>query len=183
LARAERGDSVLEERLERLEKMVESLMARGYATPNPYALTPSPDTVGPMKRKEMAEIEARHKADMARKHEWEAKEIEKMKEHGKREASRAADQVKRAQDAEKVARAEQKRQTRRIFKEGSQRQLDDLRKRLESLEREREKLEHQIEELEHSQEQLEEQQDENQENDAQSDASESSSDSIEASRQ
>jgi hypothetical protein len=173
----------LEERLERLEKMVESLMARGYATPNPYALTPSPDTVGPMKRKEMAEIEARHGADMARKHEWDTKEVENMKEHARRENARAADQAKRAAvDAERGARTEQKRQTKRIFKEGSQKQLDELHKRLEMLEREREKLEHQIEVLERNQEQLDEQRDENQDNDAQSEASEFNADSIQLPR-
>ena len=107
-----------------------------------------------------------------------------MKERARHEAARAADQVKRsAVDAEKIARAEQKRQPRRIFKEGSQKQLDELRKRLEILEREREKLEHQIEELERNQEQLEEQQDENQDNDAQSDASEFNSDSTPNPRQ
>src|SRR5207245_920250 len=72
-ARAESADSTLEERLERLEKMVESLMARGYATPKPYHLKQSADTVGPIDRKEIAEIEARHQAEMAWKHELDAK--------------------------------------------------------------------------------------------------------------
>ena len=111
-ARAESADSTLEERLERLEKMVEALMARGYATPNPYAVKRSPDTVGPMDRKEIAELEARHKADMARKYELEEREIEKIREQAKHEAAHAADQVKRAADEEKIARAEQKRPTR-----------------------------------------------------------------------
>jgi len=183
-ARAESADSTLEERLERLEKMVESLMARGYATPNPH-LKPSPDNVGPIDRKEIEEIEAhaRRQAEMARKHEMDAKEIEKIKERAKQEAAHAIDQVKRAAvDAEKVARAEQKRQTRRNFKEGSQRQLDELRKRLEVLDREREKLEHQIEELERNQEQLDEQRDKEQDLDVQSDTSEFNSDSIQLPR-
>ena len=92
--------------------MVEALMARGYATPNPYAVKRSPDTVGPMDRKEIAELEARHKADMARKYELEEREIEKIREQAKHEAAHAADQVKRAADEEKIARAEQKRPTR-----------------------------------------------------------------------
>jgi len=165
--------------------MVESLMARGYATPNPYHLKPSPDNVGPIDRKEIEEIEAqaRRQAEMARKHEMDAKEIEKIKERAKQEAAHAIDQVKRAAvDAEKVARAEQKRQTRRNFKEGPQRQLDELRKRLEVLDREREKLGRQIEELERNQEQLDEQRDKEQDLDVQSDTSESNSDSPEIPR-
>ena len=161
-----------------MEKMVESLMARGYGSQYPYHLRPSPDIVGPMDRKEIAELQARHKADMARKHELEAKEIDKMKERARHEAARAVDQAKRAAvDAEKIARAEQKRQPRRIFKEGSQKQLDDLRKRLEILEREREMLEHQIEELERNEEQLDEPRDEEQDSDQPSDTLESNSDS------
>jgi hypothetical protein len=203
-----------------------------------------------MDRKQIAEIEAqaRLQEDMARKRELDVQGIEKMKEYGKREASRAADQVKRAAvAAERAARAEQNRQTRPkelqlegitgtpgrriavinnltltqgeegevrarngkikirvleirdksvllqidglaepkelLLQEGSQRQLDELRKRLESLERERERLEHQIEELERNQEQPDEQQDEQQDTDAQSDTSESNSDSIQNTRQ
>jgi len=249
--------------LERLEKMVESLLARDYATPNPYHLKPSPKMVGPIDRKEIAEIEARHQAEMARKHELDVKEVERMKGQAKREAARAADQSKRAAvDAEKIAREQKKRQTvnlnqllddyaeltgrtvlrpnslpnpqisldtplpstkreaieaiestlasngvamiqvgekfvkavpttqalqeganRRVFKEGSKKQLDELRKRLESLEREREELDRQIEELQRQQEQVDEQRDEDQDSDAQSDASEFNSDSIHNPRQ
>jgi hypothetical protein len=175
----------LEERLERLEKMVESLMARGYATPYPYKLKPSPDTVGPIDRKEIAEIEAhaRHQADIERKRELDVRQVERMKEQAKREAARAGDQAKRAAvDAEKIAR-EQKHQIRPKFKTGSKAHLDYLRKQLEILDREREELEHQIEELERNQEQLQEQQDENQDNDAPSDTSEFNSDSIQTPRQ
>ena len=208
-----------------------------------------------MDRKEIAEMEARHFAEISRK--LERDEIEKFKEQAKVEAARAADQVKRAAvDAEKVARAGQKRQAvnlnqllddyaeltgrtvlrpnslpnpqislntplpstkreaiealestlasngiamiqvgekfvkavpttqalresanRRVFKEDSQKQLDELRKRLENLEREREKLERQIEQLERNQEQLEEQPEEELDSDAQSDTSEFNSDS------
>src|SRR5207245_2739742 len=110
-ARAESADSALEERLERLEKMVESLMARKDAPQTPYHLKPYPDNVGPIDQKEMAEIEARHQAEIARKHELDAKEIEKIKQHARHEAARAADLTERAAvDAEKIARAGQKRQ-------------------------------------------------------------------------
>jgi len=241
LARAESADSTLEERLERLEKMVESLMSRKDAPQNPYLLKPSPEKVGPIDRKEMAELAA----EMARRHELEDQII---KEHARREAARAADLTKRAAgDAEKIARAEQKRQTRLkelqlkgitgtpgrriavinnltftqgeegevrarngrikirvleirdksvllqieglaepkelLLQEGSQKQLDELRKRLEMLDREREKLEREIEQLERNQEQLEEQPEEELDNDVQSDTSEVNSDSIQTPRQ
>jgi hypothetical protein len=165
--RAESADSAIEERLERLEKMVESLMARGYATQNPK--NPKQFEID---RKEMPEIEARRHADMARKHEMDAEQMERIKEHAKREAARAGDQDNRAAANVERAAKEQKRQIKRNFKEGSRKQLDELHKRLESLEREREKLEHQIEELERSQEQLDEQRDEDQESEEQSETPE-----------
>lgn len=185
LARAESADPTLEDRLDRLEKMVESLIARGYATQNQYPSKPSPDQDGLIIRKHIAEIEAhaRHQAEMARHHELDVKEIEKIKEHARHEAARAASQVKRAVDAEKIARADQKRQTRRVFKEGSHKELDDLRKQLEILEREREKLERQIEELERNEEQLDHQENEDQDNDVQSNTSESNPDSTPNPRQ
>jgi beta-lactamase regulating signal transducer with metallopeptidase domain len=184
-AHAESADSTLEDRLERLEKMVESLIARGYATQNPYLLKPSPDVGGPISRKQIAEIEAhaRLQAEMAQKHELDVKEIKKIEEHAKHETARAVGQVKRAADAEKIARAEQKRQTRRIFKEGPHKEIDDLRKQLEILEREREKLERQIEELERNEEQLDQQENQEQDNDVQSSTSESNPDSTPNPRQ
>jgi len=192
-ARAGSADSAVEERLERLEKMVESLLARGYATPNPYLLKPSPDKVGPVDRKQIAEIEAhaRLAAEMARKHELDVKEIEKIKEHVKHETARAVEQAKRAAaDVEKVARAEQKRQTKRNFKQGSRKQLDELHAQRETLEREREKLHRQLEELDRKQEQLneelerqQEELNEEQESDAQLDTPELDPNSKGAARQ
>lgn len=177
------ADSSLEERLERLEQMVQSLLARGHAAQNPYPLKQPIEKNWEIDRKEIAKIEAHAKqqADIARHHALSSEEIEKIKEQAKHEAARAADQVKRAVDAEKIARTEQKRQTKRNFKDGSQKQLDELRKQLEILEREREKLDRQIEELERSQELLEEQG--NEDLDALFDASELNADSIETSRQ
>ena len=163
-----------------MEKMVESLVARGYATQNPYNLKQSPDQVGAIDRKEIAKIEAlaRRHVEMERKHAMDEREIERIKEHAKHEAARAADQVKRAsEDAEKIARGEKRRQTKRIFKEGAHKQLDELHKRLEMLERERDQVEHQIEELERNQEQLDQQENEEQNNDVQSDTPESYPDS------
>ena len=149
-------------------------MARGDATPHPHPMKPSADMVGPVDRKEIAEIEAhaRHLAEMERKHGMDAREMERIKEQAKREAARAADLAKPAAvDAEKAARADQKRRTNRNFNKGSQKQLDELRRQLEILEREREKLGRQIEQLERQQEQLDEQRDEDQGNDAQEEPS------------
>lgn len=175
-ARAGSPDASLEERLERLEKMVESLMARGYATPRPYPLKPSPDMVGPMK-----EIE-KDWAEIARKRELGEKE--RIRDQAKREAARAAEQAKRAaMNADRAARAEQKRQTRRGFKEASQKQLDELHKRLEMLDREKEKLEREIEDLERQRDQQDEQGEEDVSNDAQSHEVESNSDLIQTSPQ
>src|SRR5439155_26851001 len=87
--RAESADSTLEERLERLEKMVESLMARKDAPQNPYPMKRSADKVGPMDRKEIAEMEFRHYLENLPKLE------EKLKEQAKQEAARAADLTKR----------------------------------------------------------------------------------------
>jgi chromosome segregation ATPase len=137
-------------------------------------MKPSADMVGPVDRKEIAEIEAHagHLAEMERKHGMDAREMERIKEQAKREAARAADLAKPAAvDAEKAARADQKRRTNRNFNKGSQKQLDELRRQLEILEREREKLGRQIEQLERQQEQLDEQRDEDQGNDAQEEPS------------
>jgi len=151
-------DSSLEERLERLERMVESLMKQQN-----LRLKSAND--GMIDRKESAELQAlaRRQAEVSRKPMPDAKEFEKIKEQAQREAARAVDQAKRATaEVEKAAKAEQKRPTNRKIKEGSQKQLEALRKQLEMLEREREKLDRQIEQIEQEREQLDEQRDEDQ---------------------
>ncbi len=159
-ARADSADSSLEERLRRLERMVESLLDRGQGDANAYNLKQPDGGAAIIDRKEIARIEAhaKHQADIARKHAMNPDEIEKIKEHAQREAARAADQAKQAaKEMGKLAKTEKMHQTKRDLKEGSKKQLDVLRKQLEVLEHEREKLDRQIEELERNQELLESQ--------------------------
>jgi hypothetical protein len=150
-------DLAFEDRLERLERMVESLMKQQN-----FHLKSAND--GMIDRKDIAKIEAlaKRQAEVSRKQVIGPKEIERIKEQAEREAEHATEQGKRATaDAEKALKAEQKLHNRK-FKEGSQKQLEALRKQLEMLEREREKLDRQIEVLEQNQEQLDEQRDEEQ---------------------
>ena len=157
-------DLSLEERLERLEQMVESLAnqknPKGHADFHLKA-----DKDGIIDRKEIAEIQAlaKRQAELAQNQMMNPKDIEKIKKLAERDAARAADQVKRATaDIEKTGKADPTLQTDRKIKEGSQRQLEALRKQLEILERQKEKLDRQIEHLEQDQGKLDEQRDEDQ---------------------
>lgn len=170
-------DGSLEERLERLERMVESLAAQLNA--NAWRPMKGPAEANVIDRKEIAKAEAfaQRQAEIARKQVLNPKEIEKIKEHAQREGARANEQAKRATaEAEKANKFEQKLRATGKFKEGHQKQLEALRKQLEMLEREREKLDRQIEQLERDQEQLDEQRDEEQ---TRGDTNESNSKSLE----
>src|SRR5262245_47209432 len=168
--RGRAADLSLEERLDRLERMVESLMARQGTSRD---LRPLKETAE-IDRKGIAKIDAfpkRH-ADVTGKQVIEPNEIEKINEQAKHQAARAAAQAKRAAvEAEKAAKFEQKRLTTREFKDGQKTQLEALRKQLEMLEREREKLHRQIEKLEQNQVRLGERLEEDQSSDAQSNVS------------
>jgi len=189
----------MEERMERLERMVESLVSQqSLLKPGQMHMMGPNDLID---RKEIEKLEkiAREHADFAKKHAMDQeqieriqeyakaqadfakkqamdpKEIEKLKMHAEREAKVAADQAKRAiAQAERSAKADQKRQFNFKFKDGSRKQqLEALRRQAEALERQKEKLDQQIEELEQQQEQLDEQQDEDQaENETQPERSE-----------
>jgi beta-lactamase regulating signal transducer with metallopeptidase domain len=164
-ARASGADSALEERLARLEQLVQSLVAQQNDKNFQFHFK-GPE--GMIDRKEVAKIEefARKQADIARQQAINPKDIEKMQEMAERQAKVAIDQAKRAtKEAERAARADQKRQFNwksKDAKDAYRAQLDGLRRQLETLEREREKLDRQIEQLEQKQEQLDEQQDEDQ---------------------
>ena len=155
--RARPADSSLEARLERLERMVESLIAQQHPKPGhfDFHLKELGEKHELFDRKDIAKMEAlaRRQAELSRDMK---PEIEKIKEMAEREAARAVGQAKRA---ERALQGEQKLQVDRKHK-GSQKQLEALRKQLEMLEREREKLDRQIEQLEQEQEQLDEEQDE-----------------------
>ncbi len=153
---AENRDSSLEERLDRLERMVNSLMNQ----PGPKGRSDFQLKLenGMIDRKEMAKLEAlaKQQADLAR---LNPQEIEKIKEQAQREVGRAMEQAKRATaEVEKARKADQKQSSQKL-KSDTQRQLQDLRRQVEALERQREKLDHQIERLEQDQGNLDEQDD------------------------
>src|SRR5207249_1841881 len=111
-------NSSIEERLERLERMVESLMAREGGSQNPYPSKHLSLKDATIDRKDIAQAGAyaKRQADEARRQMVDPKEIEKIKEQAekikeqaKREAAHAAYQAKRATiEAEKAARNEPK---------------------------------------------------------------------------
>jgi hypothetical protein len=164
--RGRSADASLEERLERVERMLESLMEQQHPKPGHAEFQLKHEQDWMTDRKEIAKAEAlakrqgefaRRQEEIARRQVINPKEIERIKEHAEREAERAVEQARRATaNAEKALKAEQKKQ----LNDGTQQQLDALRKQLEVLERQREELDRQIEHLEERQGQLEEQQDE-----------------------
>lgn len=164
--RAENRDGSLEERLDRLERMVNSLMhqlhPKGGAD---FQLKLEKD--GTIDRKEIAKIEAlaQQHADYALKVHPHG--IEKIKEQAERDAKRAAEHAKRATaEVEKAHKAEQK-QSKRSLKADSQKQLDALRKQIEALERQKDELDRQIDRLERDQDKLEDQDEDSDDNDSQ----------------
>lgn len=172
--RAPAAEASLEERLERLERLVESLMAREGAGQDLYRHKPLFEKYGQPTRERIDQIEkeAKLRAELERKHAEDRKEMDLSRERAKHDAARLADEAKRGAEAERADRAREKRQ-RRDLKEGSQKQLEILRQRLEKLEREREELDRQIEELERNREQVDEEVDQDRSADAPPDAPES----------
>jgi beta-lactamase regulating signal transducer with metallopeptidase domain len=175
LARPSRNkgpDGGLEERLARLEQMVQSLVAQQNIKPGgggggggfgggggggqPQFYMKGPDVK--WEARDMQRMQ-----DYARSQSLpDQKELEKMKEMAEREARLAVDQAKRAaRDGEKAAKDGLKWQF-RYRKEASQKQLEGLRRQLEALEHQREMLDRQIEEIERSQGQLDDSNDEEQ---------------------
>jgi len=149
-------DSSLEERLDRLERMIDSLVnqqnPKGRAD---FHLKAEKD--GMVDRKEIARIEAFAKQQAELEWKINPQKIEKIKEQAERDAKRAVEQAKRATaEVEKARKADQK-QAERMLKADSQRQLEELQKQIEALERQREKLDREIERLEQDQEELDEQ--------------------------
>ncbi|HEX5222905.1 MAG TPA: M56 family metallopeptidase [Verrucomicrobiae bacterium] len=149
-------DSSLEERLDRLERMVNSLM---------HQQSPKGRFDSQLKlkgemidRNEMARIEdlARRQAELAR---LNAQEVEKIKEQAKREAGRAVEQAKRATAEAEKARIADKEPVAQKLKGDSQRQVEELRRQIEALEQRREKLEREIERLQENRDNLDEEED------------------------
>jgi len=134
------GDASLEERLDRLERMVESLMAQ---------------------RGKPGHFEFQMKGPGQMEGMIDRKQIEEIHEMAKRQAQMAGEQAKRAtREAEKALKFEEKRRHGKS-NEGAKKQLDEqldaLRKQHEMLERQMEKLDRQIEKIEQDQERNQEQ--------------------------
>jgi bla regulator protein BlaR1 len=183
-ARRPGKDSSLEDRLDRLEKMVESLVAQQRGKPGQFDFVPKPPGQMNWKNSPDAAIQWEHaQADLAKKHaEFELRRAdvdkrlaeldklkawkdqkgpEKVKELAEQQAKMAIDQSKiaeqAAREAQRAARDAQRGQTHKK-RDGSHQELEGLHKQREMLEKQMEKLDRQIEKLESQQEQLEEQQ-------------------------
>jgi bla regulator protein blaR1 len=184
-ARRPGRDSSLEDRLDRLEKMVESLVAQQKGKPGQFDFVPKPPGQMNWKNSPDAANQWEHaQADFAKKHAefelrradadkrlaeldklkaWkEQKGPEKIKELAEKQAKMAIDQSKiaeqAAREAQRAARDAQRGRTPHKMRDGSHQELEALHKQREMLEKQMEKLERQIEKLEREQEQFEEQQ-------------------------
>ncbi len=201
-ARRPGRDSSLEERLDRLEKMVESLVAQQKGHPGHFEFSPNKppgemkfnwkDSPGDGKQweqaqpdfaKKQAEFELKqadmqkHLAEFDKQRAWNEP---KLKELAEQQAKMAADQAQvaeqAAREAQRAARDAQRGRTIHKPRAGSHQELDALHKQREMLEKQMEKLDRQIENLERDQEQLEEQRGKEQDVDIREDQSNSNSD-------
>jgi bla regulator protein blaR1 len=196
-ARRPGRDSSLEDRLDRLEKMVESLVAQQKGKPGSFNFTPKAPAAdmkfnwknsADMKdweraqadyAKKMAEFEMKradmdkHLAELEKQKLNDPKIQEKFKELSEQHARMALDQEKMAKEAQRAARDAQRGRTMHKMRDGSRQELEALHRQHEALERQMQQLDHQIEKLEREQEQLDERQEsDNQNLDAQQNSSE-----------
>jgi len=163
-------ETSLEERLDRLERLVNELMAQQKRQKGRVIIADR-DVKG--RPEAVVREEQVEKSPGAAKRSWnwnddEAKGAElRAVEQAKRAELRAADQIKRAeeqakraaQQAEKAARAEADQREHKPRQEGFRKQVEALQQRRDALEREMENLQRQIERLQQDQERLQEQQD------------------------
>jgi len=148
------GDARLEERLERLERMVESLLAQRGMQPGepPYHLKGPFEKNGTIDRKEIEKSRALPRPEAM----IDRQQLDRIKELAERQAKMAGEQAKSAaRAAEKALKQSQKWQSRSKSKDAMQGQLQALHQRLERLEREKEELDRQIDALEQNQDQEE----------------------------
>lgn len=160
--RAPRADGSLEERMARLEQMVQSLVDQRNVGPGHFEYH--------LKVPNKYELEHQKHLEHSLKHAIpDQKEIERIKEKAKREAERAVEESKRAgRAAGAAARADSKRLNAKQ-KEQFEQQLQGLRRQLETLERQRNTLDRQIERLERDREKLEEGDEQDEDQDEQND--------------
>jgi beta-lactamase regulating signal transducer with metallopeptidase domain len=176
-------DSSLEDRLDRLEKMVESLVAQQRGKPGQFDFVPKPPGQMNWKNSPDAANQWEHaQADFAKKHaEFELKRAdadkrlaelkawkdqkgpEKIKELAEKQAKMAVDQAKIAREAEqharesqRAARDAQRGRTAHKMRDGSHQELEALHKQREMLEKQMGQLDRQIEKLERQFEEQEE---------------------------
>jgi beta-lactamase regulating signal transducer with metallopeptidase domain len=135
-------DGSIERRVERLERMVKSLMAQQDGQ-HPKPKGPEWNWNWNMDEKQKADMKAMAEREAAR---------------AERESKRAEEEVKRAHKEMERAAKEQGDRARGMQKESSQRQLEALRRARENLEHQMQKLDSQIEKLEQDQEKLQEEQ-------------------------
>jgi beta-lactamase regulating signal transducer with metallopeptidase domain len=171
--RADGDDASVEERLARLEKMVESLVAQQNGKPgqDPFKYRQLGQPGQQELERKLAEM-AKKQAEMGRLWAIDPKQLEKMQQDAERNAARASEEAKRATRETLRALEELKKSSadakagKRKMKDGPQMQIEALRRQMESLERERERLGRQIEKLQREQEQLDESDDEDSNSDA-----------------
>jgi beta-lactamase regulating signal transducer with metallopeptidase domain len=187
-ARRPGRDASLEDRLDRLEKMVESLVAQQKKNPGQFEYSPKPapgemkfnwkSSSEPGKQWQQAQAEYAQKmaefdlkradadkrlAELDKLKAWkDQKGSEKIKELAEKQSKMAADQARvagqAAREAQRATRDAQRGQSPHKLRDGSHQELEALHKQREMLEKQMEKLDRQIEKLERDQEQFEEQQ-------------------------
>ncbi len=131
------ADASIEQRLRRLEKMVELLV----------------------EQRETKGFESTSRNEGPRGEIRTERETAQLQQTAKREADRAAEQAKRAaKDADKAMKLQQERHAHDMAKESTAKQLDALHKQRAALERHMKDLQLQIERLEQDQQKLQEKQ-------------------------
>jgi beta-lactamase regulating signal transducer with metallopeptidase domain len=146
-------DGSVEERVERLEQMVEALVAQQHG------MHPGPGQ--PMWKGPPPPNFKMNEKDMAKMKEMAEREAYRAHEDAKRargDAKRAAEDMKRAAKDQEKAMKEKGRAEHGAQKESLDKQLDGLRRAKEGLERQMERLDSQIEKLEQDQEKLQDEQ-------------------------
>lgn len=136
-------DGSIEKRLERVERMVRSLMAQQHGMSSDHPMEKGQQWNWNIDEKQMAQMK-----EMA----------ERQAARAQQQAKRAAEEMKRASKDMDKAMRENGERVRGAQKEGSQKQLEALRRARENLERQMERLDSQIEKLEQDQEKLQDEQ-------------------------
>jgi uncharacterized protein (DUF2132 family) len=163
-------DSSLEERLDRLEKMVESLTAQPKNKPGQFEFHMKPRAESGLTfdrdtdwARAKAELE-RSKADFQKQGPTFGRgDQAKIKEFAEQQAKMAVEQAKIARDAQQRASRDEQQRRVKAPRAGARQELEALHRQHEMLEKQMEKLDRQIEKLERQQERSEDEQESEQE--------------------